>query len=297
MQKIRIVTDSASDISKVQSQKYGVHVIGFHIIVGDKEYREGVDFTTEEFYDILETSPDLPHTSQILREDYFEVYKESFKNEVTDIINVVISSTGSKSYDNAIMAKNEFYDAFPDAVGKMNIHIMDSKGYTGAYGFPVLKAGEMALKGERVETITSFLQEWFDSVIIVCAAYTLKYARKSGRVSSVAAFVGEALGVKPIITFTDAVSETVEKVRGNKAVIPKLFEVAHEKMIPNTPYAILVGSNKEQAEELTKMMVKATGRPPEYFLQVGATIACHIGHDVAGIIIKSENRAAGKPRG
>lgn len=65
-EKIRLLTDSASDVSVKQAEQYGIEVIGFHILVGDKEYREHRDFTRLEFYKMMDEIEDMPHTSQIL---------------------------------------------------------------------------------------------------------------------------------------------------------------------------------------------------------------------------------------
>ncbi len=290
MQKIKVITDSASDISKEQAELYNIDIIGFKIVVGDKSYREGEDIKTEEFYEILENSQELPHTSQITQIDYLSSFEKAYSQGYTDVICVVINSNGSNSYNNATMALDEFYETNPDIKSKCNITIMDSKGYTGAYGLPVLMAAKKIIEGDSADSITSFLQDWFDSSIIICTAYTLKYARKSGRVNCVAAFVGEVMGLKPIIKFIDGVSETVDKIRGNKLVIPKMVEIAKKEMIEGSPYCVLVGSDKEKADEAAKLMIEATGREPEVFLNVGATISCHLGHDVAGIVVKGENR-------
>ncbi len=290
MQKIRMITDSASDISIEQAEKYNIKVLGFHITVGEKSYRECVDLTTEEFYEILENNEELPHTSQITQIDYLEAYEEQYELGYKDIINVTISSKGSNSYNNACMAKEDFFENHPEAKDNFNIYVLNGNSYTGGYGFPVLEAAKKIKKGAGVENILSFLDVWFNSAVVVCTAYTLKYAKKSGRVNCVSAFVGEVLGIKPIISFIDAISKTVDKVRGNKLVIPKLSEVAVSKMIPQSPYAILVGSNKKIAKELADLMVKATGREPEFYMNVGATIACHLGHDVVGVVVKGENR-------
>lgn len=290
MQRIKIMTDSASDISKKQAEEYGIKVIGFHIIVGDNSYLEGVDIETRKFYDILETSDELPHTSQVTLDEYVKAYKELYIEGYSDIINVTISSTGSNSYNNAIMAIEEFYDECPEAKDKISVTVLDSKGYTGVYGFPVIEAAKKLKKGETKENLVAFLNDWFASGVIVCTAYTLKYARKSGRVGCATAFVGEVLGIKPIITFIDAVSETVDKVRGSKLVIPKLAEIALTKMVPQTPYAILFGKNKEYADEIANIMKNQTGYEPTEYLEVGATISCHLGCDVAGVIIKGQKR-------
>lgn len=290
MPRIKIITDSASDISPEQAEELNIGLMKFPIAVGDESYREHVDFSATDFYEIMKKTEELPHTSQVTTFDYMDEYKAAFEQGVTDLVNVVISSTGSNCYNNSIMARDSFFEEHPAARGKFRIHILDSKGYTGAYGLPVLLAATKIQKGVSVKEITEFLQEWFDSSVIVCTAYTLKYARKSGRVNCVAAFVGEVLGLRPIITFKDAVSETIDKIRGDRNVPVRMVDEAVSQMIPQTPYAILDGSNPARAKELTELMKKRTGYLPEYTLQVGATIASHLGHDVAGIVVKGENR-------
>lgn len=290
MSKVKIMTDSASDVSLAQAEKYGIRLINFWLIVNDKECREHVDYTTQEFYEVLENSTELPHTSQILIADYVEAYESEYADGTTDLINVVIASIGSNSYNNACAAKEEFYKKHPEADGKFNITVMDSRAYTGAYGLPVIEAAKKIQKGAGADEIIPFLQNWIDSSVIVCTAFTLKYARKSGRVGCVAAFVGEMLGLKPIIAFRYAVSETVAKIRGDKAVIPQLVDYAAEQMVPQTPYAVLLGSNSERADEVIKLMKKKVGYEPAEILEVGATISCHLGHDVVGVIIKEPLR-------
>lgn len=290
MSKIKIMTDSASDISLAQAEKYGIRLVNFWLIVNDKECREHVDYTTQEFYKVLEDADELPHTSQILIADYLEAYESEYSDGTTDLINVTIASIGSNSYNNACAAREEFYKKHPEADGKFNITVMDSRAYTGAYGLPVMEAAKKIQKGAGVDEIIAFLRNWIDSSVIVCTAFTLKYARKSGRVGCVAAFVGEMLGLKPIITFRYAVSETVAKIRGDKAVIPQLVDYAVEHMVPKTPYSVLVGSHSERSDEIIKLMKKKVGYEPAEIHEVGATIACHLGHDVTGIIIKEPLR-------
>ena len=99
------------------------------------------------------------------------------------------------------------------------------------------------------------------------------------------------LGLKPIIAFRYAVSETVAKIRGEKAVIPQIVNYALEHMVPQTPYSVLEGSNPEHTQEIIRLMKKKVGYGPAEIHQVGATIACHLGHDVAGLIIKEPSRA------
>ena len=290
MSKLRIMTDSASDISPEQAEKYGITLLNFWIVLGDDTFKEHEKYTTREFYKLLEESEEMPHTSQVTVIDYLEAYEKEYASGVTELINVVIASIGSNSFNNANMARNEFYEKHPEASDKLSIDVIDSKGYTGVYGFPVIEAAKKIKRGANAAEVISFLNDWFDSGVIVCTAYTLKYAKKSGRVGCAAAFVGEVLGLKPIITFEDAVSKTIAKVRGEKNVIPQLVDYAIKSMIPATPYAILCGSRDDCTEEVVKLMKKSAGYEATEILDVGATISCHLGCQVSGIVVKGANR-------
>lgn len=290
MSKVRIMTDSASDVSVEQAEKYGISLINFWIVLGDKTFKENEEYDTEGFYKLMTESTEMPHTSQVTVLDYLEAYEKEYADGVTDLINVVIASIGSNSYNNAVMAKSEFFSKHPDAEGKIDITVIDSKAYTGAYGLPVMEAAKKIQKGASAAEVIAFLNDWFDCGIIVCTAYTLKYARKSGRVGCATAFLGDALGLKPIITFVDAVSSTVAKVRGEKNVIPQMVDYAVSQMVPQTTYSILDGSRHELTDEVIKLMKKKVGYGPTEIHKVGATIACHLGHEVSGIIVKCPNR-------
>ena len=167
MSKVKIMTDSASDVSVEQAEKYGIALVNFWIIVGERSLRENVEYSTKEFYKLMDESEDMPHTSQIRVEDYVSEYEKQFEDGVTDLINVVIASIGSNSYNNAVAAKDEFFKKHPEADGKMNITVMDSKGYTGVYGLPVMEAAKKIQKGAEADEIIAFLNDWFDSGIIV----------------------------------------------------------------------------------------------------------------------------------
>ena len=96
----------------------------------------------------------------------------------------------------------------------MNIHIIDSKTYSMAYGMPVIRAAQMVKEGATVEEILSEINDWLENVGVLFVPLNLKFVKKSGRVSAAAAFVGDALGLKPIITFEDGDSKVLNKIRG-----------------------------------------------------------------------------------
>jgi len=120
--------------------------------------------------------------------------------------------------------------------------------------------------------------------------YTLKYARKSGRIPSAAAFVGEVLGLKPIMRICDGEIKTHEKIRGDKAIMPKIESLVSSEIIPQTPYCIIYGSDLEARDEMARVMTKKLGYPPADFYQIGAVISVNAGPQVVGVMFKSRTR-------
>ena len=290
MQKIKIMTDSACDISPELEKELGIKIMCFPITVGDVGYRERISFSNNEFYEIMDSTPEFPLTAQITTFEFVDAYKELFEQGYTDIINVTISSSGSNTYNSALMAKDNFFEEYPQAIGKINIYIIDSLSYTAVYGYPITQAAIKANKGSSVEEILAYLEDWLSCGELHFASYTLEYVKKSGRLSAASAFVGELLGLRPLIKVVDGVSYVPKKVRGDKNIIPELVETCVTSMIPKTPYIILKGSIDEYPNELAKELTKRLGYPPVAFYQIGAAVSANAGHKVAGFVIKGKKR-------
>lgn len=288
MSKIKLITDSASDISEKNEKKYNIKVIPFKVAMGDKSYVSRVDFNNEKFYNMMEAYDGLPLTSQVTAFEFEEIYEEQYRDGVTDIICVLINGQGSATYNNSVMAKDNFFDNHPEAVGKINITSIDSRNYTGAYGYPVVEAAKMIERGESAEKIIEFINHWVENCTIFFAPYSLKYAKKSGRIPSAAAFVGDALGLKPIMRIFDHVITTDNKVRGEKMVIPTIVQKTADEIEPQTPYCVVYGSDNSVCDEMVKAMTKKLGYPPEDCYQIGAAIAVNAGPKVVGTIFKKK---------
>ncbi|MEG0614801.1 MAG: DegV family protein [Oscillospiraceae bacterium] len=288
MEKIKILTDSACDISRQQEIDLDIKIMCFPITIDGKGYRERESFTNEEFYRLMDAADSIPTTAQVTTFEFVEEYKNIYSEGYTDIIQVTIASLGSNTYNAALMARDQFFEENPEAADKFKITIIDGKNYTAVYGYPVTQAAIKASKGASAAEITAYLEDWLSCSEVIFAPYTLDVVKKSGRVSCAAAFVGELLGLRPIIKIVDGVSSVMEKVRGDKNILPKIVELVSKEMIPQTPYVIMTGSLKEQPEELAQLLTKKFGYPPEAFFQVGAAVASNCGHKIAGAVFKAD---------
>lgn len=290
MQKIKLITDSASDVQAETAEKFNIRVIPFPITIDGKSYKEGVNITIDEYYALLDSTDSLPSTAQITFPEFTEIFRQYYNEGYTDIIYVSISSNGSSTYSNANMAVNAFFEEVPEAKEKIHIYIVNSWNYTGIYGYAVAVAGEMIQNGSSAGEVIEYLDDWFASAELYFAPYTLKYVKRSGRLSAAAAFAGELLGLRPVIQLIDGVSSVPAKVRGDKNIIPKLMQIAENRMIPQTPYIIITGSIPEYSTELAEKMTEKLGYPPAWTCKIGATISSHAGHKVTGVIFKGKKR-------
>jgi len=290
MSKIMILTDSCCDLPKEVIEELGIKVLPFEVSVGGETFNEIFDKSSQEVYEIMANTDEIPKHSQISPVRFEEAYKELFEQGYTDVISVSINSNGSGTYNNSIVGKDDFYESTPEAKGKMNIYNLDSKCYTVFYGYPIMEAMKRIKKGAAVEEIIAYLEDWFNVCGVYAIPYNLKYAKKSGRISAAKAFAGELLGLKPVILFADGTTDTVDKIRGEKNIVPKLVEIAEKNMTPQTPYLILHGRDNTLAKELEKELIKRTGRKAEMYGNIGAVVSANIGPDIVAVLIRRKNK-------
>lgn len=286
MAKTLIVTDSASDISIENEQKYGIRVLPFEIAMMGKSYTSRKDFDNRKFYELLEACEEIPATSQITPFTFQELYHSFYEEGYSDVILILINAEGSATYGNAVLAEQLFRQEHPQA--EIRIHPIDSRTYTGGYGHIAVKAAQMAQQGMPAAEILAAVNDWLENALIYAGLYTLKYAAKSGRIPSAAAFVGDMIGMKPIMRIFDHQITTGDKVRGEKNIIPFIVKKTVENIEPGSEYCVVYGTEETDREEMTAAVTKALGYPPADVYQIGAAIAINAGPRVVGTIFKQK---------
>lgn len=283
MSKRIIITDSASDISVENEKALNIKVLPFQVAVDDKTLTSRVDFSNEEFYTILENAKKLPTTSQITPYDFGELYLQLFQEGYEDVILVLINSEGSATFNNSKNAAKTFFEEHPEAEGKINFYSVDGRSYSCAYGHPVTVAAKKLIDGVSTKKIVEYLEDYMQRSIIYAGLYTLKYAAKSGRIPSAAAFVGDALGLKPLMRICDNHITTKDKVRGEKKIIPAILEKIEEVMEPKSEYCVVCGNDKELGQKMADAATEKFGYAPVEIYRIGAAIAINAGPKVVGI--------------
>ena len=180
-EKIFFITDSACDIpAKDEQELENLCILPIPVTADGKGYYERESFTPEEFYDLIDSCENIPSTSHIPAIAFQEKYEQAWEKGYTHLVVVTIYSGASAMYQSALMAKNAFLEEHPDA---MRIEVIDSNCYAMGYGYPIIQACHKALEGESFENVVSYIKDYLSRVKIYFSPFTLKYVKKSGRVS------------------------------------------------------------------------------------------------------------------
>lgn len=282
-EKIFFITDSACDIpAKDEQELENLCILPIPVTADGKGYYERESFTPEEFYDLIDSCENIPSTSHIPAITFQEKYEEALEKGNTHVAVITIYSGASAMYQSALMAKDAFLEEHPDS---LQIEVIDSNCYAMGYGYPIIQACHKAQNGESFESIVAYIRDYISRVKIYFSPFTLKYVKKSGRVSCTAAFVGELLGLRPVISAVGTTS-IVDKVRGNAAILNtmvKYFKEQRTRTEEKAPYMILVARDTEMSDELAKACENVAGYPPVGIFRIGAAITINTGPQIIGM--------------
>lgn len=294
MGKYKVYADAAADIPKNIGERYHIHVLPIPVAMGDQTFQSGLDLENDEFYKQLEAFDGIPVTSQVTPYVFEELFEHELAEQTQHLLIFLINAKGSATYNNAVATRERFYADHPEAKERIQIHLFDGASYTGGYGYAAILAAQKLEMGMDVNEVVVLANDQLKKQRIYFGLYTLRYAGKSGRIPSAAVFVGEALGIKPIMQVWDHAIATVGKARGDKKLIKELVKMVEDDMEPNTPYCVVYGSDPSVQEEMNAEMTKKVGYPPVYTFQIGPAIAINAGPKVVGIIFEVSQKKRDK---
>lgn len=202
---VKFIVDSASDILPEEAEKLGIVHVPLTVMFGAVEYRDAVDFTHEQFYEMLIENDTHPTTSQIPPAVFEEIYSK-YAVPGDELVVITISGSVSGTYQSAVIAAADFD----------NVYVVDSQSAAIGERILVLRGLEYAKQGLSASEIKEKLDAEKKKIRVMALLDTLEYLKKGGRISSAAALAGSVLGIKPVIAFEDGEVTVVGKARGSK---------------------------------------------------------------------------------
>lgn len=273
---IRIIVDSSADYSAEEAKNVNMELVPLNISMNGKSYRDGIDITKAEFYELLTSSEEFPMTSQPTPQDFLDIFEDAQKKG-DSVIFLSLSSGLSGTFQSATLAKN--------MVDYEEIYLVDTLSAT--VGIRLLAEYAMKLRdeGNDAATIAKALDEKKSHIKILAAIDTLEYLYKGGRLNKATAAIGELANLKVIITVNEEGKIGVPgKCLGKNKTIATLTKMISECDIDTSFPAYSIYACGEENTAKLEEKLQAAGVSITNRLQIGSTIGCHIGPGAYGLI-------------
>jgi len=203
---IRIICDSASDITKEMAQKWNITVLPTKVLFGEDEYLDGVTMNHQEFFEKLIETDELPTTSQISPYEYEKAFKQAVESGDT-VICITISSKLSGCHQSAHIAAEEYGN---------KVFVVDSENVCIGEQLLVEVASRLREEGKSAGEIVEILNEEKKNIRVIALLDTLEYLKKGGRISGATALAGALLSIKPVVAIEKGEIVMLGKARGSK---------------------------------------------------------------------------------
>jgi len=276
MGKLKIVTDSASSLSREEARRLDVTVIPLTINLGEESFREGVDIGAEDFLERLAHTHVLPFAVPPSLKDFQRVYDDLC--EVTDqILAIHLSGRLSETFDLAQRAAEPF-------AGRAKIRVVDSLTISAGLRFLVTAAAEAAAQGASMAEVVRLIRGMIPRIYSIFIVENLDYLHKEGRIGKAQAVLGTMLEVKPVLVIEDGEIIPLEKVLDWEKALDKLFEFIVE--FSRIEKMVILQHNRMEAVSALKERIEAAF--PKYEVPVEtycSTLATYIGPGALGLII------------
>jgi len=291
MPNLQIMVDSASDLEPKFIEKHGIRVMPCHIETKDGSFLENVDFTADDLFAYVDAGNPIPKTSQVTAVEWMGAYLDAYENGKEEILVITMNAQASGTNASARQAVELLADENPAAAEKLTVRVIDSTGFSVPIQMAIHRVMRLIERGASAREAEEWLNEWFSHQAILLGICSLGYAKKSGRLSTVAAFVGEVLGLKPIMLLHTA-NTVVEKVRGERAMINRLAQMYIEMADdPKGDYVIAYGSeDRARVKLLVAAVKKLGGGAPLFVNRFGPCVGMNAGPETVGIGFRAKEK-------
>lgn len=277
---IKIVSDSTCDLSKELIEKYDIQIVPLHILLGEKEYLDGVEISPDEIYAWADQNEDTPKTSAVGFEEATDVVKQIVG---TDDEMIIFTISGKMS-----TTGNVFRMVVEELELEDKVSVIDSENLSTGIGLMVLKAADMVKEGKSRTEICQSIDELKGKVQASFVVDTLTYLHRGGRCSSVAALAGGVLKLHPKIVVADGTMSADKKYRGKmeKTIMDYVqdMEVVLKKADSERVFITHSGCEQEIIDKVYEYLKDMNYFKEILITRAGGVISSHCGYGTLGVL-------------
>ncbi len=284
MRKVKIITDSCADLSPKQLKKYDIDYVRMSTVLDGVESPALLTWTEKEAHELYETirKGKRVTTAQVSVEEFNVTFKK-YLSHGYDIVYIGCSSKQSGSVNTGRIVAGKLVGLYPEA----KIFCIDSLNASIGEGMLAIEAAKWASKGINAEEIAEYVTELRKKVQQFVTVHTLEHLKKAGRVTTSSAFLGNLMGIKPIlVSDVNGVQTALKKVKGRKASFKEIVSLLKENITDaekQTVYIAHADCDKAEIDELTALVKQEIGCRSVEVCLIGPIIGASIGPDAVGV--------------
>ncbi|MGE4342581.1 MAG: DegV family protein [Bacilli bacterium] len=291
MSKYVIITDATCDLPQRYVEQFSLDYIPMEVNFGEEVHLQYLDeraLKLQDFYQRLDGG-ELAKTTLITAHTFTEKFRPYLKKGL-DVLYTGISSGLSATWMQAIMAREELLEEFPDR----KIVLVDSMSASVAEGMIVLEALKRQEAGATIDEVASHIEVLRQKVLAYLVPENLETLRRGGRVSAAKALIGDLVGVKPILSLTDEGKlAPIGKGRGFKKAFLEILDMSEKQVGKAYKGQVIIAhaNNESSANLLGKMFQERFGTESEVVtVPLGPVISAHTGTGAVCIVLKGTKR-------
>ncbi|MFC1910528.1 DegV family protein [Chloroflexota bacterium] len=265
---VQVLTDSLGDIPSKVAEDLGITIVPINVIFGDDVYRDGVDITTDQFYQKLTASKILPKTAVPPIGTFVEAYDRLAEGSDAILV-ITVSSKFSATYEAALQASKQVNK-------KCRIEVIDSLSGCMQLGLLVITAARTVKDGASLDDAVALTRRNMSRVEIRFAFDTLEYLKRGGRIGRVQALMGGLLKVNPITTIKNGEAFPVTRERSRAKAINYLcdFGMSFTRI---EEMAVEDATTPGEAEQIIQHLSHKFPAERVYRSKVSPVIGAHVG--------------------
>jgi DegV family protein with EDD domain len=269
-----IVLDSTADFPEARERFANWRMVPLYVRFGDESRRDYVEIGPEEFYARLRTVTELPTTSQPTPGDFLSAYEELAEYE--RIYSLQLSAKLSGTFESARTAAAELGD---------KVRVVDTGTASAAIAMLGLAIERRLERGTSDEEIEQLVERFKRDAGLIFTVDTLEFLQKGGRIGKAAAFAGNLLHIKPILSIEDGEVLPIKRVRGNQNAVQEFARAFAEatRDTPNLHVGIAHADALEREQAVRALVADLRPRAQiDVATTLGAVVGTHAGPGTVG---------------
>lgn len=275
MGNVHIFTNSVSDLSPALAAQYGITLVPDTMIFDGRVYLNNIDIDPPRFFLMMKQADKLPTSSHPNIAQYTDCFRTA--REGHEILCITITSKMSGSFGTASIAAREMNES------GARVTVYDSLQVSHGLAMMAIEAAKQAAQGKSCAEICAFLDELRPRVGVYFSMRSLQNAKKGGRVGAIRALAADALGIKPILQFSDGLVRDVGVVRGLPNAREAVFTRFARSVDPAHECFVFHSGNHDEAEALRARILTHFPGMMVHLAWVGAVIGIYTGDGCLGL--------------